>query len=154
MQTIARKLIMEAMPAIWPRGHRCPIRRALRRRLAPRSTTGARTGVRGAAAVAAGEGDIAGEIGRDVDTDLVHRAREWLRSESGRILEDRLLEAWQRAEPDPTYSPDPLNAGRRALRHGILGLLAAADADEGASLALEHFATARNMTDLIGPCRC
>jgi aminopeptidase N len=97
-----------------------------------------------------GEGDIAGEIGRDVDTDLVHRAREWLRGESGRMLERRLYEAWKRAEPDPAYSPDPLNAGKRALRHAILGLLAAADPDEGATLALEQFAGARNMTDVIG----
>ena len=92
-----------------------------------------------------GEGDIAGEIGREVDTDLVHRAREWLRGESGRMLENQLYEAWKRAEPDPTYSPDPLNAGKRALRHAVLGLLAAADPDEGATLALEQFASARNM---------
>ena len=149
-QTIARKLIMEAMPAL-AEGAPLPdpsrFAAALGASLDDRELEPAFVAL---LLSPPGEGDIAGEIGRDVDTDLVHRAREWLRSESGRILEKRLLEAWQRAEPDPTYSPDPLNAGRRALRHGILGLLAAADADEGASLALEHFATARNMTDLVG----
>jgi aminopeptidase N len=149
-QTIARKLIMEAMPALKdgaPLPDPSRFAAALGASLDNRALEPAFVALM---LSPPGEGDIAGEIGRDVDTDLVHRAREWLRGESGKILDQRLLEAWKRAEPDPSYSPDPLNAGRRALRHGILGLLAAADPDEGASLALEHFAGARNMTDVIG----
>jgi aminopeptidase N len=149
-QTIARKLIMEAMPAL-AGGAALPdpsrFAAALGASLDSHELEPAFVALM---LSPPGEGDIAGEIGRDVDTDLVHRAREWLRGESGRMLERRLYEAWKRAEPDPAYSPDPLNAGKRALRHAILGLLAAADPDEGATLALEQFAGARNMTDVIG----
>jgi aminopeptidase N len=149
-QTIARKLIMEAMPAL-ARGAALPNPARYAAALGASLENPALEPAFVALMLSPpGEGDIAGELGRDVDTDLVHQAREWLRRESGRILERRLTAAWQRAEPDPAYSPDSLNAGKRALRHGVLGLLAAADAEEGASLALEHFAQARNMTDMIG----
>jgi aminopeptidase N len=149
-QTIARKLIMEAMPAL-AQGSALPDAARYAAALGASLENQALEPAFVALMLSPpGEGDIAGELGRDVDTDLVHRAREWLRRESGRMLDRRLTAAWQRTVPDPVYSPDPLNAGKRALRHGILGLLAAADPEEGAQLALEHFAQARNMTDVIG----
>ena len=79
-QTIARKLIMEAMPAL-AEGAPLPdpsrFAAALGASLDDRELEPAFVAL---LLSPPGEGDIAGEIGRDVDTDLVHRAREWLRS--------------------------------------------------------------------------
>ena len=104
-QTIARKLIMEAMPAL-AEGAPLPdpsrFAAALGASLDDRELEPAFVAL---LLSPPGEGDIAGEIGRDVDTDLVHRAREWLRSESGRILEDRLLEAGSGPSPIRPTAP-------------------------------------------------
>jgi aminopeptidase N len=65
-------------------------------------------------------------------------------------MHGRLMQRWNGTRIAGPYSPDPVSAGKRALRHAVLTLLAAADAKEGAKLAIRHFREARNMSDEIG----
>jgi aminopeptidase N len=96
------------------------------------------------------ESDMAAEIGGNVDPDLIHAARDHLKASLGRALAQRLERIWEDGGEDGEYSPDAGSAGRRALRHAALGLMAAADPAAGATRALEHFRGARHMTDTIG----
>ncbi len=97
-----------------------------------------------------GEADIAREIGRDVDPEAIRAARETLRGKLGRAHAGALkrLHA-EMANPGP-FSPDPLSAGRRALRNGALAMIVAGDALEGPALAGRQYAQAENMTEKFG----
>ncbi len=95
------------------------------------------------------EGDLAREIGRDVDPDAVHAAREWVRAAIGTMLAPEfraVLDAGTAAGP---YAPDARSAGQRAFRNTALSLLAAGDPALGAELAGARFDRADNMTDRI-----
>ncbi|MEH3148509.1 MAG: aminopeptidase N [Methylobacterium frigidaeris] len=97
------------------------------------------------------EQEVAQEIGRDVDPDAIHAAREALRAEIGTALAPR-LDALRAALAEPAgapFSPDAASAGRRALRNAALDLLAAADPERGAALAAAQVAQAGDMTDRI-----
>jgi aminopeptidase N len=96
------------------------------------------------------EGDLANDIGSDVDPDLVHRASDRLKARLGWALEGELRRIWATEKVEGPYSPDPISLGRRSLRHAALDLLAAADPSEGAQIALAHFRGATNMTNEIG----
>ncbi|HMA71502.1 MAG TPA: aminopeptidase N [Xanthobacteraceae bacterium] len=95
------------------------------------------------------EGDIAREIGRDVDPDAIFAVRRELRAEIGRELADLLADAHQRmADPGP-FSPDAASAGRRALKNVCLDLLATADPVTGIPRVAVEYRDADNMTDRI-----
>ncbi|GLK84892.1 aminopeptidase N [Ancylobacter defluvii] len=95
------------------------------------------------------EGDIAREIGGDVDPDAVYAARRNLRRAVGTALADPLVGAFERfAAPGP-YSPDAASAGRRTLRNTCLSLLAEAGAGDGIARALGLYRAADNMTDRL-----
>jgi aminopeptidase N len=96
------------------------------------------------------EQDVASDIARNVDPQLIHDGRERLKQRIGRLMHSRLMQRWNATKITGPYSPDPASAGKRALRHASLALLAAADAKEGARLAMRHFRDARNMSDEIG----
>ena len=72
-----------------------------------------------------GEGDIAREIGRDIDPDAIFRARKALRVEIGARLDAALSTIYGRLTVPGGYSPDAASAGRRALRNAALDLMAA-----------------------------
>jgi aminopeptidase N len=92
------------------------------------------------------EADIAREIGRDVDPDAIFAARSALRAAIGRALGERLGAAYARLAERGAYSPDAASAGRRALRHACLDLLAATGERAAVELAARQFETADNMT--------
>jgi aminopeptidase N len=95
------------------------------------------------------EADVARELGRDVDTDAVHEARETLRAMIGRESRETLAELYALTAPSGPYSPDPVSAGQRALRNATLDLLVATcDASEIVR-AERHYRDASNMTDAI-----
>ncbi|MFF8801280.1 MULTISPECIES: aminopeptidase N [unclassified Methylobacterium] len=97
------------------------------------------------------EGDIADEIGTNIDPDAIYRARRDLRRRLGADLRGRLT-ALREALSEPAgapFSPDAAPAGRRALRNAALDLIAAADARAGADLARAQIAAATNMTDRL-----
>ena len=97
------------------------------------------------------EGDIADEIGTNIDPDAIFQARRDLRRRLGADLSARLT-ALREALSEPSgapFSPDAAPAGRRALRNAALDLIAAADAQAGIDLARAQIAAATNMTDRL-----
>ena len=99
------------------------------------------------ALVPPGEGDIAREIGHDIDPDAIFRARTALRADIGEQLGPALATAYDRMAVAGPYSPDAASAGRRALRNVALDLLAATAAPEAIARAARQYDAADNMTD-------
>lgn len=93
------------------------------------------------------EGDIARDIGRDVDPEAIYLARHALRRALGNDLAPTLRTLHDRLRDDGPYSPDATSAGRRALRNVCLDLLAAPGHSGAISLAAAQYAEADNMTD-------
>ena len=94
--------------------------------------------------------DIAREIGRDVDPDAIHAAREALRHRIGAGLRSQIIALYETLSAPHPFSPDAASAGRRALRSTLLGLIAAGDAADGAPRCAAQFDDADNMTDRLG----
>ncbi|HUG45157.1 MAG TPA: aminopeptidase N [Sphingomicrobium sp.] len=92
---------------------------------------------------------IIGDRMERVDPDAVHLARDQLRSALGRELHGELSNV-QRSAGHPGSDLGPEAKGARRLRGVALGLLAAADAAEGARIAKAQFDQADNMTDRQG----
>jgi aminopeptidase N len=99
------------------------------------------------ALVPPGEGDIAREIGKDIDPDAIFGARRALRAEIGERLEAALSTTYERMTVGGAYSPDAASAGRRALRNVTLDLLAATGAPDAIARAVRQYDAADNMTD-------
>jgi aminopeptidase N len=99
------------------------------------------------ALVPPGEGDIAREIGKDIDPDAVHRARQALRAEIGERLAPALSTLYERMTVTGPYTPDSASAGRRALRNVALDLSAAGGKPEAIARAARQYQAADNMTD-------
>ncbi len=81
-----------------------------------------------------------------VDPEAIFRAREALRRDLGRRLQDRWRAAYAQA-PQVPYVYSPEEKGKRRLRNVALGYLAAAGAPDAATLAFRQFEVADNMTD-------
>ncbi|KQT11758.1 aminopeptidase [Methylobacterium sp. Leaf399] len=98
------------------------------------------------------EGDVANEIGADIDPDAIHGARRALRERLGRHLAGRLvaLRTTLADPPGTAFSAEAAAAGRRALRNSALDLIAAGDPVFGADLAGEQIRLATTMTDRLG----
>ena len=84
-----------------------------------------------------------------VDPEAIFRAREALRRDLGRALEERWRAAADRADVEP-YAYTPEQKGRRRLRNVALGYIAAGGAADAARLAWAQFEAADNMTDRQG----
>jgi len=93
------------------------------------------------------EGDLAREIGQDIDPLAIHEARRALRAMVGGKLGDRLAALYERMAVPGPYSPDAASAGRRALRNTALDLLAATGAADALARAQRQYDAADNMTD-------
>jgi aminopeptidase N len=94
-----------------------------------------------------GEGDIAREIGRNIDPDAIFRARKALRAEIGTRLGAALSTAYERMTVHGGYTPDAKSAGRRSLRNICLDLMAATAKPEAIARAVRQYDAADNMTD-------
>ncbi len=99
------------------------------------------------AMVPPGEGDIAREIGRDIDPDAIFRARLSLRASIGDRLGLALAAIYDRKAISGRYSPDAASAGRRSLCNVALDLLAATAAPKAIACAARQYETSDNMTD-------
>jgi aminopeptidase N len=93
------------------------------------------------------EGDVAREIGRDIDPDAIFKARKALRTEIGERLTPVLSTLYERMTVRGGYSPDAAGAGRRALRNVALDFMAATGKDEAIWRAVRQYDSADNMTD-------
>jgi aminopeptidase N len=94
-----------------------------------------------------GEGDIAREIGRDIDPDAIFRARAALRAAIGEQLGAALTTLCDRMVSSGGYSPDATSAGRRALQNAAIDLLAASGKPAAIARVYRQYETADNMTD-------
>ena len=99
------------------------------------------------ALVPPGEGDIAREIGRDIDPEAIHQARQALRAEIGARLGAALSTTHEHMTVPGGYTPDATSAGRRALRNTALDLLAATGGQAAIARAVAQYAAADNMTE-------
>ena len=97
--------------------------------------------------VAPSEGDIAREIGKDIDPDAIFRARKTLRADIGDKLGPVLAAAYERLTIKGPYSPEAKDAGQRALRNVALDLLAATAKPDAIARAAKQYDSADNMTD-------
>ncbi len=93
------------------------------------------------------EGDIARDLGRNVDPDAIFIARQALRRAIGAALAPALGAAYDALRDDAAYSPDAASTGRRALRNVCLDLLAAGGDSEAIARAVRQYRDAHNMTD-------
>jgi len=94
-----------------------------------------------------GEGDIAREIGSDIDPDAIFHARAALRAAIGEQLGAALTTLCDRMTFSGGYSPDARSAGRRALRNTAIDLLAATGKPAAIARVFRQYETADNMTD-------
>jgi aminopeptidase N len=81
-----------------------------------------------------------------VDPDRLHDSRNRLRRELARGLKSHLVSAYEKLRIKGPYSPDPVSAGRRALRNLCLGYLVELGESD---LAYMQFRNADNMTDTM-----
>jgi aminopeptidase N len=96
-----------------------------------------------------GEADVAQEIGKDVNPDAIHTARELLRRAVAARLGPALLPFIAGHSANGSYSPDAQAAGKRALANRCLHYYAASGADDAADLVWSRFTLADNMTDRL-----
>jgi aminopeptidase N len=96
------------------------------------------------------EGDVAREIGHDIDPDAIWRARHALRVEIGTRLKAALSTLYDRLTVSGGYRPDAAGSGRRALRNVALDLMAAPGAGENIARAARQYEHADNMTERFG----
>jgi aminopeptidase N len=92
------------------------------------------------------EGDIARDIGREVDPDAIYMARTHLRVTLGLRLGPVLRETYRAMVDEGPFCPDAASAGRRALKNIALDLLATAGSS-AIALASRQYFEAGNMTD-------
>jgi len=85
-----------------------------------------------------------------VDPEAIYRAREALRCDLGRALEERWRAAYAAAKGVGAYRYNPEDKGLRRLKSVALGYIAASGANDVAGLAFDQFEGADNMTDRQG----
>lgn len=81
-----------------------------------------------------------------VDPDAIHAARDALRAELGRTLDEHWRAAYA-AHAGKAFEYSPAAKGARRLRNVALGFIASGKASDAAKLAFAQFEAADNMTD-------
>jgi aminopeptidase N len=84
-----------------------------------------------------------------IDPQALHRARRALRKYLAQNLRADFLEAYQKNHTPGAYRPDPLSAGRRALRNNAMGYLSELNDSTAHKLMQDQLDHASNMTDRI-----
>ncbi|ESY81972.1 aminopeptidase N [Mesorhizobium sp. LNHC220B00] len=92
-----------------------------------------------------GDADIARDIGKNIDPDAIHAARQALARAIGMANGEAFSGLYDSLADKSAFSPDAASAGRRALRNIVLDYLSLLPG--GAALAAGHFHSATNMTD-------
>jgi aminopeptidase N len=81
-----------------------------------------------------------------VDPDAIHAARDSLRADLGKALEEHWRAAYA-THAAPSFEYSPAAKGARRLRNVALGFIASGKASDAAKLAFSQFEAADNMTD-------
>ncbi len=100
-----------------------------------------------------GEADLAQAIGKSVDPDAIHRARNALMATMGAALEPVRADLTARLAIDEPYRPDAEQAGKRALANLLLDLAVAAGVKDAQRQSLRQFKRAGNMNDTFAALR-
>ncbi len=87
---------------------------------------------------------------QSIDVEAIHTVREWLKKNLALHLEKQLLERYQQLSPLTPYEYTVQAMGARSLKNIALYYLLIADKHKYASLALDQFHQANNMTDTMG----
>ncbi len=85
-----------------------------------------------------------------VDPEAIFRARDSLRREIGRTLEDKWRAGYARAVATGPFEYSPIAKGLRRLKSVSLGYIAASGATDAFDIAFRQFEAADNMTDRQG----
>ncbi|UES36523.1 aminopeptidase N [Roseibium aggregatum] len=93
------------------------------------------------------EADVAQEIGKDVNPDAIHTARQMLRRAVAARIASSLVPFITDQSAGGTFSPDAQAAGKRALANRCLHYYAVSGAADATDLVWSRFASADNMTD-------
>jgi len=93
------------------------------------------------------ENGIARTIDRNIDPDRIHSVRQDLIVALVSKIGDTIEAAYKALANAAPYSPDARQAGERALRSNLLGLLVRGGWGGSARLAAEQYNSATNMTD-------
>jgi len=89
-------------------------------------------------------------IATPADPAAIHDAREALRTRMAAHLDATLRDLHSRLQDQGPFSPDAVQAGRRALRNAAIELMAANPTPYNRERARAHYDGAGNMTDAIG----
>lgn len=95
------------------------------------------------------ENEIARKIGKNVDPEAVHQAREAVKKGLASSHYQMFLKIYQQTDEQASYQLDAESAGRRAIHNTSLAYLAAAMPADGAQLASEQFSSSKNMTNRL-----
>ena len=95
------------------------------------------------------EADVAQEIGKDVNPDAIHTARQMLRRAVATRIASSLVPFITDQSAGGTFSPDAQAAGKRALANRCLHYYAVSGAADATDLVWSRFASADNMTDRL-----
>ncbi|MEX0343959.1 MAG: aminopeptidase N [Rhizobiaceae bacterium] len=93
------------------------------------------------------ESDVAREIGKSIDPDAIHTAREAFAKAVATQNAKRFAEQLTNLKPAKTFKPDARSAGRRALANVLADYTSIASGKP--LLAKERFEAANNMTDMM-----
>ncbi len=96
------------------------------------------------------EAEIAATLGKDVNSDIVLKAREQVRISVAKKLVKALKAAFARTAQVGSYKQDTAGTAQRSLRYTALGLIAAADLELGVKLVRKDLAKISNMTAEAG----
>jgi len=104
--------------------------------------------------------DYVAEQVKVVDPVAIHTVRDELKRRLAAALKEELRAVYRAHGGAGPYSPDPVSAGRRALKNSALGLLMELDDAGTRALCMKQFEAADNMTDalaalcLLANCDC
>jgi len=84
-----------------------------------------------------------------VDVDAIATAREFLRRAIAKALRDDLLATYHNNRSNQPFSPDPEQAGQRALKNAALAYLGALEDAASLELVTGQYRTSDNMTDTV-----
>jgi aminopeptidase N len=93
------------------------------------------------------EGDIAREIGSNVDPDAIFAARQAMQAAMASAAGNGFEHLVENLATKGAFSPDAASAGKRALKNAALDYLCLKQASP--ELASQHFLAAANMTDRL-----
>jgi aminopeptidase N len=93
------------------------------------------------------EGDIAREIGTNVDPDAIYAARQTMQTAIASAAGGVLANLLERMATKGAFSPDAASAGKRSLKNAALNYLSILRASP--ELASQHYQAATNMTDRL-----